>query len=168
MEIKEDTDERLVLTSDPWMNVVGVATLVAGLVLAIMAYQVVTDPEATLSDYPIVFIGIVLPVGGLFIAVHAERIELDMTARQLVKRTRDLTGTVTVDVPLSMVGHVNIWPVRVEGGRHSDTYYRVVIGTPEGDVVLLEDAERSLVEKLAARFETATDLKVDWSPRQSG
>lgn len=164
MDITEDTNERLVLTSDPWMNVIGVATLLAGLVLTLMAYQIVMDPDATLSDYPIVFIGIVLPIAGLYMSVHHERIEVDMTARQLVKRTRDLTGIVTVDVPLSTVSHVNIWPTRVEGGRHSDTYYRVVIGAPEGDVVLLEDAERPLVEKLAARFEAATDLKVDWSP----
>ena len=164
MDITEDTNERFVLSSDPWMNVIGVATLLAGIVLAIMAYQIVTDPDSTLSDYPIVFIGIVLPIAGLFMSVHHERIEVDMTARQLTKRIIDLTGIVTVEVPLSTVSHVNIWPIRIESGKMADTAYRVVIGAPEGDVVLLEDAERPLVEKLAARFEATTDLKVDWSP----
>ncbi len=164
MEITEDTSERLVISSDPWMNAIGVATLLAGIVLAIMAFQIVTDPDATIRDYPIVFIGMGLPIAGLFMSVHKESIEVDMTARQLTKRTRDLTGTVTVDVPLSMVSYVNCWPVSVESGSIAETLYRVFIGTPEGRVVLLEDAERPLVEKLAARFEAATDLEVDWSP----
>ncbi|MDP7079675.1 MAG: hypothetical protein QF415_07290 [Candidatus Undinarchaeales archaeon] len=165
MDITEDTNERLVLTSDPWMNVVGVATLLAGLVLAIMGYQILTDPDATFNDYPLVLIGIILPIAGLFMSVHHERIEVDMASRQLTKRTRDVTGTVVVEVPLSMVSHVNIWPTRIESGNSAETAYRVVIGAPEGDVVLLEDAARPTVEKLAARFEAATDLKVDWSPR---
>ncbi|MDP6626827.1 MAG: hypothetical protein QGG50_02910, partial [Methanopyri archaeon] len=127
MDITEDTSEHLVLSSDPWMNVIGVATLLAGLVLAIMGYQIMTDPDSTFDDYPLVLIGIVLPFTGLYMSVHHVRIEVDMTARQLTKRTRDVSGTVTVDVPLSTVSHVNIWPIRVESGKMVETAYRVVI-----------------------------------------